>query len=537
MLKINDMKKTFRFALTALLVGGLSLAVTSCKDDDNSENNGTEQQGGDSVEGTITLADDQLSSLIYQWCDVQSYDLSGSALRTKTYDVTEGVVMDESRPTVRSVEVGTIEGADAYAARALYALGIDNQSPAGFTFSDAEVGTVSYKHGGGSDANVLATVDVDVKQLPGLTRMQLVKQLPENAGGGEPYYKLGDVISYTRKNLVTKQKETNYAICVSKHTKNEKAVFITLNDQEMHSKGKFGWKGVGNDTVWSASMPNASDQSLYNWLKDIVFDETKLAAVRNYLRETADLSENQINMVVPATDAQRQRLLMGMNDTQTLIFSVNMTAKETQVANVKAGSLAATNFTLRYIDDNENNFVCAPHGYLLANYVRYNTYWDFSSWDQWVPYITVIENFEADGWAERLKKIAAFNTVSPSHFKWKRLGDFDLTVTLDQHKLLRDNFKKKINPQKYTAFLVAVYWKHEPSRGQMGRTCKLLFDFTHIWKNSDFPEDSRAMSYANYDDPDDYWDRANITSTEIKFTDQGKRNTDYKDVYIPINNQ
>ena len=129
------MQKIINFALMALLVCGLSLVATSCKDDDNSENNGTEQQGGDSVEGTMTLVDDQLSSLIYQWCDVQSYDLSGSALRTKTYDVTEGVVMDESRPTVRCVEVGTIEGADAYAARALYALGIDNQSPAGFTFS------------------------------------------------------------------------------------------------------------------------------------------------------------------------------------------------------------------------------------------------------------------------------------------------------------------------------------------------------------------------------------------------------------------
>ena len=189
MLKINDMKKTIRFALMAVLTVGLSFAVTSCKDDDNDNGNGTEQQGSDSTEGTMTLADDQLSSLIYQWCDVQSGDLSSSSLRQKTYDVTEGVVLDESRPTVRSVEVGTIEGADAYAARALHALGIDNQNPAGFSFSDAEVGTVSYKHGG-TDANVLATVDVDVKQLPGLTRMQLVKQLPENAGGA-PYYELG----------------------------------------------------------------------------------------------------------------------------------------------------------------------------------------------------------------------------------------------------------------------------------------------------------------------------------------------------------
>ena len=35
------MKKTFRFALTALLVGGLSFAVTSCKDDDKDNDNGS----------------------------------------------------------------------------------------------------------------------------------------------------------------------------------------------------------------------------------------------------------------------------------------------------------------------------------------------------------------------------------------------------------------------------------------------------------------------------------------------------------------
>ena len=67
MLKINDMKKTIRFALMAVLTVGLSFAVTSCKDDDNDNGNGTEQQGSDSTEGTMTLADDQLSSLIYQW--------------------------------------------------------------------------------------------------------------------------------------------------------------------------------------------------------------------------------------------------------------------------------------------------------------------------------------------------------------------------------------------------------------------------------------------------------------------------------------
>ena len=43
MLKINDMKKTFRYVLMAALTVGLSLAATSCKDDDKSDNNGGER--------------------------------------------------------------------------------------------------------------------------------------------------------------------------------------------------------------------------------------------------------------------------------------------------------------------------------------------------------------------------------------------------------------------------------------------------------------------------------------------------------------
>ena len=43
------MKKTFRFALTALLVGGLSLAATSCKDDDKDNGNGNGEQTAEEI--------------------------------------------------------------------------------------------------------------------------------------------------------------------------------------------------------------------------------------------------------------------------------------------------------------------------------------------------------------------------------------------------------------------------------------------------------------------------------------------------------
>ena len=528
MLKINDMKKTFRYVLMAVLTVGLSFAVTSCKDDDNDNGNGTEQQGSDSTEGTMTLADDQLSSLIYQWCDVQSGDLSSSSLRQKTYDVTEGVVLDESRPTVRSVEVGTIEGADAYAARALHALGIDNQNPAGFSFSDAEVGTVSYKHGG-TDANVLATVDVDVKQLPGLTRMQLVKQLPENAGG-EPYYQMGDVICFSKKNPNTGYKETNYAICVSQHTKSQKAVFITLNDQKMHKKGKFGWDGVGTDSVWSASQPNASETSLYNWLKYIVLDEDKWQAVRHHLLEAVGMDEEDINTVVPSGDAQRHQLIFNMSEEYNIMLDVMQTPEESDKIGIWGGAALAGSYFWNYINQAETDFCSAPHGNLLANWVRYKTYFDFSPWNMWVPYIILVKDSQFAEWQTGLNKVVPLTSLSTSHFKWKDLGTVTLTRTLSGNTYLGT---KTVKPKTFHVLLVATHWRHITVRN-LDEPTKIIFDFTKDWRQQ---PDKKLLTREGYNDIQCIWNRMEITSSEFSFTDEGKRNTYYTDIYIQKNDQ
>lgn len=59
------MKKSFHFLLMAALVGGLSLGVTSCKDDDNNDNNTSEETGT-----TLTLDSDLLTHGIET--DIQS---------------------------------------------------------------------------------------------------------------------------------------------------------------------------------------------------------------------------------------------------------------------------------------------------------------------------------------------------------------------------------------------------------------------------------------------------------------------------------
>ena len=122
------MRKILNFALIAATVCGLSLAVTSCKDDDKSDNGGENNNGGtevETIEGMSALEDDQLADLICKWTDTNYSDLTGSAWRSKTFDATVGLSLDESRPGVRTMPVGTLEEADSYAVGALGTLGID----------------------------------------------------------------------------------------------------------------------------------------------------------------------------------------------------------------------------------------------------------------------------------------------------------------------------------------------------------------------------------------------------------------------------
>ena len=100
------------YLLIAATVCGLSLAVTSCKDDDN-DNNSENMELLESTGGEVSLEDIQLSTLISNFANEQADELlAQSNWQSKTYEATIGTVTDQSRPTVRSIEVGTIEAAD-----------------------------------------------------------------------------------------------------------------------------------------------------------------------------------------------------------------------------------------------------------------------------------------------------------------------------------------------------------------------------------------------------------------------------------------
>ena len=242
------MKKHFYFLLMAALVCSLCLSVTSCKDDDNS--NVPEEQ--ETYEGLSTLENDQLADLVAAWTDASRDDLNGTEWLNNTFEPTVGMELDESNPGIRLVVANTVEEADSIAASMLGSLGIDYENPVGFTYSNSQVGSIGYSHGEG---NTLGSISVDkIRQIPVLQEIRLVKVLPNNAKG-KPYYKCGDIVKYKNR----------FYVCVSNHKYGQEARFITVNDQDTHTKGKFTWKGVGNDTVYNDDMAKA--EVLGEWLR------------------------------------------------------------------------------------------------------------------------------------------------------------------------------------------------------------------------------------------------------------------------------
>jgi hypothetical protein len=505
------------FAAVTLVAGTL----LSCSDDDDDKKNGSETQNVDGVEGMSELAEDQLRDLICQWCDVQKSELRGGSWQQQTFQPTVGVVNDESMPAVRTIAVGTLEKADQYAQECFSTLGIDGNAPDGFSFNDANVGKLSYSHS--SDGNTLATINVDVRQMPQLQQIKLVKDWPTNAGGN-PYYTTGDIIKVGG----------SLYVCVSEHNKNEKARFVTLNDRSNHSTGTFKWYGVGSDVVYNDDM--ASPETLALWLKNIVVDEERLKHVRNTLNEKGFNSE-EVNQVVPATEDQRFMLLYEIQDIYHLIID----ASQPQAAGkpFASGAHVAENFTWETLKENKDNeleagfdpdaernichVLVAPVGFLLTKKPRWSMHLT-GLWDQWLPYIFIVRNGGETGFADMKKSLditPSQTTLSPSHFKWQELGTFILPHTLTSPK---DITKPDVKADTYHVIMVAMYWQHEMVYMHNLNTC-IIWDLTKDFRNH--PLNNKPFYHEAR-----YWYRQNITSTELTFTDGGKQRSKTENIYV-----
>ena len=196
------MKKRLNFWLMAALVCGLSMSIASCKDDDKDEkedpNGGqTEEQAEKDIADAATFWD-----VVGQLTDTPMPDNWQNA----TYEPAIGQP-DGTNTAVRIVNCADAETAAARAADLLG--GNITESTQDYTYQNDVVGTLTYHKTGGAS---LATVDVSIKQMPGLS--QIIYKTPEQMGqnesfSGTAYYRFGDVVTKTNADG-----GTDYWICV-----------------------------------------------------------------------------------------------------------------------------------------------------------------------------------------------------------------------------------------------------------------------------------------------------------------------------------
>jgi hypothetical protein len=202
--------RIYQWMLLGLMTMGLSLSVTSCKDDDKDS---SEEQKQLEEEAAQTEKAFKFYEVVSQLADLS--DMT-SNYESQTF---EPIIGDEAEgdPLTRIVSVNDMATAAEWFSE-LISADVSEDTPS-FTYDDPDVGTLTYTRT--NDGTSWATVDVNIKQVPGLKK--IVYQSAEQAGTngsfrGSAYYRFGDVIQRTytskpKKNLPA-QICTEYWICV-----------------------------------------------------------------------------------------------------------------------------------------------------------------------------------------------------------------------------------------------------------------------------------------------------------------------------------
>ena len=482
---MNDMKKIWSYALMAVLTVGLSLAATSCKDDDdNNDNNGPSES-----ESGMTIEEIQLSSLINSFAGMQAEEqLAQADWKQKTYQTQVGLVLNESRPTVRTIAVGTVDEADQQAFALLSALGIDLSNPSGFNYSNGEVGTVSYQHGGGSDANTLAVINISVKQLPDISQLQMVKEMPANAGEDWPRYRVGDII----------KKDGRLWVCASEASgPGGNAYFVSFFTD--HPKDGRSWRGHESDWVYKADKPMASSYTLKQWMKNILLNDENYQGVGAHgLRNSGSALVYQI---VPPTEQERQ----------VVIDSLKTGVSDVELRNPVTEPDQTVRFRWTAAPD-INGLIIAPRGRLLCDKFRYAM---GTTYSYWVPCLAYIDEIGLEAFKGRVNGEPSQN--EGSHFQWT----YSEKITA---KTKYFDVKHKFLPiDHYRIVLTAVYWQHKNYEGNKW----FVFDFTKDWANHPkYGAQWRASETKTQ------WSRCNITSSEMVYADKGKMIDGAQEIYV-----
>ena len=185
-------RKSMILSLLALVFGA-GMMLSSCKDNENVSDVTPDEEvlekGSEKGEALLSILSmtAELDSLPNDWYK-----------NTYTVEPTIGTVKDEANPYVRYVAVS--DSADAYTVYKSMVSEDLTGTVKDETWIKDGIGSLAFKVVK-NQADLIATVDVNVQQMPHLKQICFVpaSALPDNSGwfSGDPYYQFGDVVKDT----------------------------------------------------------------------------------------------------------------------------------------------------------------------------------------------------------------------------------------------------------------------------------------------------------------------------------------------------
>jgi len=471
--------KKIQLLMAALLMVSFSMTVVSCSSDD--DNNGTEggTGGGDGEfelpEGVLSLEDEYLRTIICAFTDEQPLELTQDPnWKKKAYQVTLGTILDESHPTIRLVEAGNVLNADQMVLDLLGSLGMNSDNPDGFSYENQGV-RVKYERNTVGDPNTLAIIEIDMPRiLPDLTELRLVKTKPFN-DGEQPFYHLGDIV---------KQNDQLY-VCVSNHDYEEAAIFLSFH--QAHKKFPWPWKAhKANMTFYNANDPMANNRALYNWVTNILLDDTNYNLVVSRLNATGNM--NNANQVLPQSADERLRLAQSLFDSSSQTVEIGTNAQDFMDL-------------FKWQEDSKSGgSVVAPKERILCNNYRFAPAGGTTEF--WVPYLLCVKDAESDAVDKQLRAIKSQKTKE---------------FTTDRSVSFTNKFAALSGITNYRIHTAAMHW----ALGNYASGKWAVYDFTQDWsqKNSG----------------DSKWLNSCVTSNAISFTDNGEARSGLTAVSLKVN--
>ena len=486
-------KNLFQMLLMAGMVCCLSLSMTSCSDDDDNDST-TTPGGGSAMDTDVTDDEMVLGSILENWCNFDSEKDMKHGIIDQTFEPVEGDVVGDN-DLIRTIVVGTRQGADDYAVNVLGGLGISSSSPAGFSWSNPAIGTIKYNHSTGNEQGV---IEVEIKQIPKLWKLRLVAT-PEVNAGESPYYSKGDIVLNADDN--------KYYICVSSHSYDQQSKWISFDcsdaDRQTQKTSTAKWISTGSDLYYSGQQANYS--SIVTWLSEFILSDTGYDGVINAFKNAGLNAEAIVNQVVPSSQELRTNLIKGITmDSQTAVLE----AWERVGANDKEPRI--TRFGYEVLESKVNKWetrIYKPTGLLLAYMMRWNM-----SFNYWQPYVILVKNNDFNGFSMLANSVKSQTTLSPSHFSWKELAS--QTLGLSSSILLNSSLNGS-----YRVCVAAVHWTHNDFELQVGSRKLAIYGLLDFTKGND--------SNLNKFD----WMGHNITSHEISYKDRGK-NSKFRSIRV-----